>query len=201
MQGKHIGNIVTDYPKDRFSALFNVIKETTDAEDGIPTLIIGLECAKKNIAFIAMKPLAGGAIDDAKLALRYVSRNPHLTVVIPGMYSSDEVKMNYEAVSDSSPLTKDELCDIEKIRGELGENFCRRCGYCAPCTFGINIPGVFLFDGYLTRYGLTEWAKGRYETLSVKASACVDCGACETRCPYNLPIRKMLKEAAERFGR
>lgn len=38
------------------------------------------ECAKKNIAFIAMKPLAGGAIDDAKLALRYISNNPSLTV-------------------------------------------------------------------------------------------------------------------------
>lgn len=158
------------------------------------------ECAKKNIAFIAMKPLAGGAIDDAKLALRYISNNSSLTVVIPGMYSTDEVRMNYDAVSDTSPLTEEESDKIEKIRADLGSNFCRRCGYCAPCTVGINIPGVFLFDGYLTRYGLEEWAKGRYDTLTVKASACVDCGACETRCPYNLPIRKMLREAAERFG-
>lgn len=158
------------------------------------------KCSEKNIAFIAMKPLAGGAIDNASLALRYVTSNPSLTVVIPGMYSSDEVKMNCAAVEDTSPLTQEEKDEIIKIRSELGNNFCRRCGYCAPCTVGINIPNVFLFDGYLTRYGLDEWAKNRYASLDVKASACVECGKCESRCPYNLPIRKMLREAAGRFG-
>ncbi|MFR2711070.1 MAG: 4Fe-4S dicluster domain-containing protein [Frisingicoccus sp.] len=57
----------------------------------------------------------------------------------------------------------------------------------------MNISGCFLFQGYLDRYGLGDWAKDRYNAMPVKASACVDCGACETRCPYNLPIRDMLK--------
>ena len=65
---------------------------------------------------------------------------------------------------------------------------------------GINIPSVFLFQGYLDRYGLADWAKDRYNSMAVKASACVDCGACEPRCPYGLPIRQMLKEAAQKFG-
>lgn len=158
------------------------------------------ECAKRGIAFIAMKPLAGGAIDNAHLALRYISANKSLTVALPGMYSEDEVEMNDHAVNDESTLNESELADIERIRTVLGGNFCRRCGYCAPCTAGINIPQVFLFDGYYTRYGLTEWASSRYGSLEIKASSCVDCGACEGRCPYNLPIRKMLREVAERFG-
>ena len=33
------------------------------------------------------------------------------------------------------------------------------------------------------------------------ASDCVDCGLCEERCPYPLPIRQMLKKAAEAFGK
>ena len=35
---------------------------------------------------------------------------------------------------------------------------------------------------------------------SMDAAACIGCGACESRCPYHLPIRSMLKEAAEKFG-
>ena len=28
---------------------------------------------------------------------------------------------------------------------------------------------------------------------------CIECGECEERCPYNLPIVEMLKHHAERF--
>ena len=85
------------------------------------------------------------------------------------------------------------------VREQLGTNFCRRCNYCAPCTMGISIPSVFLFAGYLERYGLEDWAKERYATLPVKADACIQCGACEPRCPYHLPIREMLKKCAAEF--
>ena len=94
-----------------------------------------------------------------------------------------------------------ELERAEEVRRELGNNFCRRCNYCAPCTVGISIPNVFLFQGYLRRYGLEDWARGRYDTLTAKAGDCVDCGACEERCPYQLPIREMLKRVAADFGR
>ena len=86
------------------------------------------------------------------------------------------------------------------IRRTLGSNFCRRCNYCAPCTVGIAIPSVFLFEGYLSRYGLEDWARARYATLPVKASACIECGACEPRCPYQLPIREMMRKSAMEFG-
>ena len=156
-------------------------------------------CKEKQVGFICMKPLAGGAIEDASLAIRYILQNDAVTVVIPGMAELSELEQNVQAANDRSPLNETERAAIQQIRSELGQNFCRRCNYCAPCTVGINIPSVFLFEGYLQRYGLQEWAKERYATLSVKASACVECGACETRCPYELPIRKMLKQAAKDF--
>ncbi len=157
-------------------------------------------CQEKNIGFIAMKPLAGGAIEDATLALRFIASNPDVTVVIPGMAQSKEIQQNLAAVSDCAPLTASENAAIDTLRSALGSQFCRRCNYCAPCTVGIGIPSVFLFEGYLSRYGLENWAKERYASLSTKASACVGCGVCETRCPYHLPIRDMLKRAAEKFG-
>ena len=158
------------------------------------------ECAKRNIGFIDMKPLAGGAIENATLALRYICANDDVTVVIPGMAEPKELEQNIAAVSDTSAITPEEKAAFLEIRNQLGTNFCRRCNYCQPCAAGINISGAFLFDGYLQRYGLGEWAKSRYATMDKKASDCIGCGACEARCPYSLPIRDMLKKVAEHFG-
>ena len=158
------------------------------------------KCAEKNIGFIVMKPLAGGAIEDASLALRYVCSNPDVTVVIPGMAEIHELEQNLAACSNTEPLTQEELKEMDKVREQLGTDFCRRCNYCAPCTVGINIPSVFLFAGYLQRYDLADWAKDRYSTLKVKASACIGCGKCEPRCPYHLPIREKLKKCARDMG-
>lgn len=157
-------------------------------------------CKEKNIGFIAMKPLAGGAIENASLAIRYICANDNVTVVIPGMAEEKELEQNLRACLDASPLSEEERKEIAGIREQLGSNFCRRCNYCAPCTAGINIPSVFLFAGYLERYDLGDWARDRYNSLAVKASACVECGECETRCPYHLPIREMLKKCAQEFG-
>ena len=158
------------------------------------------KCAEKNIGFVVMKPLAGGAIENASLALRYVCANPNISVVIPGMADPAELEQNLAAVADSTALSDAELAQIEAIRKELGTQFCRRCNYCAPCSVGISIPNVFLFDGYFSRYGLADWAKGRYMTMEKKASDCIGCGVCEGRCPYNLPIRQMLEKASSHFG-
>ncbi len=156
------------------------------------------KCREKGIGFICMKPLAGGAIDDATLALRYIIQNPAVTVVIPGMAEPKELEQNLAAVSDNSPLSDAELTKIQMLRDSLGTQFCRRCNYCAPCTVGIQIPQLFVLEGYLTRYGLADWAKGRYPAAG-KASDCVECGACESRCPYHLPIRDMMKRVAREF--
>ena len=158
------------------------------------------KCAEKGIGFIDMKPLAGGAIEDATLALRYVCANDNVTITIPGMAELAELDQNLAAVNDTTPLTDADFARMDAIRKELGTHFCRRCNYCAPCTVGISIPSCFLFHGYLQRYGLADWAKGRYAAMSVKASACIGCGACEGRCPYSLPIRDMLKKVAQDFG-
>ena len=159
------------------------------------------ECAKRNIGFIDMKPLAGGAIEDATLALRYICANDAVTVVIPGMAEEKELEQNIAAVNNTAPITNEEKAAFLEVRNQLGTNFCRRCNYCQPCAAGINISGCFLFDGYLQRYGLGEWAKGRYDAMPKHAGDCIGCGACEARCPYNLPIREMLKGVAQRFGK
>jgi len=155
---------------------------------------------EKNIGFIDMKPLAGGALENASLAVRFVAADPNVDVIIPGMADAAEVEMNLAAVEQGGPFTPEEEAEMERIRQEMGQQFCRRCNYCAPCTVGISIPNMFIFQGYLTRYGLADWAKERYIAQPARASDCIGCGVCEQRCPYNLPIRDMLKRVAEQFG-
>jgi predicted aldo/keto reductase-like oxidoreductase len=158
-------------------------------------------CAEKNIGFICMKPLAGGAIDDAEIAMRFIVSNRGVTVIIPGMADAREIAQNVQAVGNTAALSEAEKAKVQAIRAQLGTNFCRRCNYCAPCAAGINIPGVFLFEGYYSRYDLKDWAKSRYESLSKTASDCIGCGVCESRCPYSLPIRQMLGDVAKVMGK
>ncbi len=156
--------------------------------------------AAQGVGFVCMKPLAGGAIEDAALALRFIAANPDAGVVIPGMYSEKEIAQNLAAMGDKSPLSETELDKIRAIREELGTQFCRRCNYCQPCPQGVGIAGIFVLEGYLRRYGLADWAKLRYNATPKKAGDCVGCGACEARCPYQLPIRQMLARCKEEFG-
>ena len=157
------------------------------------------KCDEKGKGFICMKPLAGGAIENAPLAMRFIASNKDITVNIPGMANEDELKQNVAAACDPAPLSEDDLKEVQNIRDTLGNQFCRRCNYCQPCTMGINISFCFTINGYLTRYGLKDYAIGRYKGMAVEPNACIECGMCESRCPYHLPIIEMLKDVYSNF--
>lgn len=153
-----------------------------------------------DIGVIIMKPVAGGAIRNVSLSLRFIIENPNISVVIPGMDKIEQVIENSSVGKDVRPLTDEERAIIMKEAEELGSEFCRRCGYCAPCPQGIDIPTQFVLEGYYLRYDLKDWAKERYEKLQHKASDCIECGQCEPKCPYDLPIRQMLKRVSRNFS-
>nr|WP_317332673.1 aldo/keto reductase [uncultured Romboutsia sp.] len=178
---------------EKFSTIqfpYNIIEDQADE--------IFKKANKKGIGIIVMKPLAGGAIDDAKLAIKYILSKDYIDVVIPGMENIEQVRENVSVLQDTN-ITKDDKSKIQEIRKTMGKRFCRRCEYCLPCPLKINIPQNFLLEGYYTRYNLKDWAKERYKSLEVKASACVECGLCETKCPYELPIREMLKDVSSKL--
>ena len=156
------------------------------------------KAAEKNVGTIAMKPMAGGALRDGRKALKYILDSPYLNVAIPGMDCIEQVIINAEA-ADGIRLTEEERQEIEKIAKELGNTFCRRCGYCMPCSIEMNIPMMFILESYFTRYDLKDWSASRYKSFDVKAKDCIKCGICESRCPYELPIRDMLDNVAKVF--
>ncbi len=155
--------------------------------------------SKRGVGVIVMKPLAGGAIQNGTLSLKFILSNNNISVAIPGMDHIDQVTENASVAKNEIVFSQSEITEMDEIVVTLGEAFCRRCGYCLPCPQGIDIPTQFLMEGYLTRYNLSEWAITRYDGLTVKADACVSCGKCEVKCPYNLPIMSMLKNVVIQF--
>ena len=120
---------------------------------------------EKGVGTIVMKPLAGGAIDDGTLAMKYLLSREYIDVAIPGMDSPQQVIENTDVLQNYE-LTEEDNKKIAKIKSELGTNFCRRCEYCLPCPKGINIPQNFLLEGYYNRYNLKDCAVDRYRGLA-----------------------------------
>ncbi|TWH46130.1 aldo/keto reductase [Sporomusa sp. KB1] len=152
-----------------------------------------------DVGMIVMKPLGGGLIDHVDLALRFVLQQEGV-VAIPGMDRIEHVTENLAAAQNFRQLNPEETAKLNALAAELGSNFCRRCGYCMPCAAGIDIPQMFIFHLQYTRYGLKTAIPARYQGAKVKASACIECGECEERCPYNLPIRERIKQVAKDLG-
>jgi predicted aldo/keto reductase-like oxidoreductase len=149
---------------------------------------------KNNIGVIAMKPLGGGALPP-DLALRFFLDKP-VDVVIPGMESADMVGQNLCSIAEGGPLTPAEKEEAIEISRKLGQGYCRRCDYCQPCPQGIDISRIFILYRYFTRYALPAWALAQYGALKVGGDACVQCGQCAERCPYQLPIPEMISKCA-----
>ncbi|MBO8138516.1 MAG: aldo/keto reductase [Desulfotomaculum sp.] len=198
---KHIG-ITGHIPGILVEALKNEELETVQFPfnavevDGSSELMKLAE--KQNVGLIIMKPLAGGALTNTSLALKFILSHP-VGTVIPGMDSEEQVEKNAAVADGEFEFSEEEKKILAEETEKLGTSFCRRCEYCQPCPQNVNIPMIFLLDGYYTRYDLKSWANERYKTLPARIEDCVQCGQCEEKCPYDLPIRKMLIDAGKRL--
>jgi hypothetical protein len=88
---------------------------------------------------------------------------------------------------------------MESIKKNLGSRFCHRCDYCQPCTAGIAISTVMSIRTFFKRMPPERVFEERTNQLIEKVSECKDCGECEKRCPYHLPIRETISENASLF--
>lgn len=193
------GHIIATLQEIIETGLFATLQVPYNFIERSPEELLLPTARKLGMGIIVMKPLAGGAYSRPDLALRFLLHKD-ISTIIPGVDSCEQVIQNTELAKSRHPLMESEVEYLTKEAQKVGNRFCRRCEYCKPCPQGIDIPACFLIEGYFTRYNLTDWAKVRYESLSVKADACEECGLCETRCPYNLPIREMLKTVHHNLG-
>ena len=77
---------------------------------------------------------------------------------------------------------------------------CTYCGHCAPCPNKIDIAMVNkLYDLAVMQDEVPASLKAHYNELTANAKDCVECGGCETRCPFGVNVIEKMQKAKELF--
>lgn len=147
---------------------------------------------KMNLGFIVMKPMGGGLLEDATLCFRYLAQFSGI-VPDPGIEKAEEMKEILGVVENPRPLSPEEKKKIERIREELGKEFCHRCDYCLPCPQDVPISIVLTVKSTVKRMPWKGIVGGVDPNIE-KARECTECEECLERCPYNLAIPELLKK-------
>ena len=152
--------------------------------------------------FAALNPDAS----PSSWAVRFAASLEGVMVVLSGMSNVAQMADNLSYMSDFKPLSADEQAAVARAR-EIIEGIptipCTACEYCVKgCPANIGIPGVFEVMNMYTMFNNLAAAKDKYYWKTEgrhqgKASACLECGACEAVCPQHIHIRDALKQIAK----
>jgi hypothetical protein len=155
-------------------------------------------CAARDVGVIAMKPVGGGNFTNAPLAIKWCINQP-ITAAIPGMASVAEVEADVAAGCGDIRLTAAELEACEQMRSELDQRTCRRCRYCEPCPHGVQIGMLLHGRTIIRRMGVSRFFDFGAREVIASAAHCEQCGACVTKCPYQLPIPDLIREVMDYY--
>lgn len=159
---------------------------------------LALRCEEKNMGFIAMKGLAGGLINNSAAAMAYMQE---FEGVLPiwGIQRETELDEWLSYMKETPKMTVEIKAFIEQERREMNGDFCRGCGYCAPCSAGIAINQCARMSLMLRRAPSKYWLGKEMQAEMKKIENCIECGACMKRCPYELNIPALLKKNYEDY--
>ncbi len=187
--------------------------------------VTGLQyAAAKGLPVVIMEPLRGGKLarnlppdavrafenypvkrSPAEWAFRWLWNQPEVTCVLSGMNSLDMLNENLRAADEcrAGELTENDHALLKQVSEAINAKMkvgCTGCRYCMPCPRHVDIPGIFA--AYNRVYTENKFAGMREYFMctglrknSTGAGMCVQCGKCESHCPQQIPIRKMLQEA------
>ncbi|HHX65251.1 MAG TPA: 4Fe-4S binding protein [Chloroflexi bacterium] len=179
-------------------------------------------CVTHNIGLVGMKPYAGGTLlrpdrtlsmehwqsggQDVELnksvaitpvqCLSYSLEQPGVSTLVPGCRSLEELDaaLAYFTATPEEKSFVHILKDFEHYT--TGE--CVYCNHCLPCPAEIDIARVMrLLDSSKPVLGLEVAME--YRGLAANGSDCIKCGACEERCPFDVPVMERMDEVAGRI--
>ncbi len=167
-------------------------------------------CEEKDVGITVMKGFFGGALLDEKKSpfgaaftvpqlLHYSLTRPAVCSVLCGYDTPEQVDtaVSYETASDAE---RDYASVIASAPLHAYSGLCTYCGHCQPCPVHIDIAMVNKFyDLAASQETVSESVREHYLALETKASSCIGCRSCESRCPFGVQIADRMKKAAQLF--
>ena len=168
-------------------------------------------CTQKKVGITVMKTLGGGKLISpahtpfaramtVPQCVHYALSRPAVTSTLLGCQTAAEVAdaMRYFTASDAER-------DYAEILGAARNDFrgsCVYCGHCQPCPAGIDIAAVhkYLDIARLNPDSVPPSIRSHYACLPHGGGKCVQCGSCEERCPFGVPVAARMAEAHSLLG-
>ena len=139
-----------------------------------------------------MKAMGGGLLKNSKASYAYINQFDNV-LPIWGIQKLSELN-EFLSYDSNTKLDENLMLVIENDKKELGDNFCRGCGYCMPCPEEINISLCARMSLWIRRFPTEPYLTEEYQKMMNETLNCLECYACVDNCPYELDIPELLKE-------
>lgn len=155
------------------------------------------KCKQLDVGFIAMKAMGGGLITNSKASFAFLNQFDNV-LPIWGIQKISELD-EFLSYDENTVLDDDLKSAIENDKKELGEDFCRGCGYCMPCPEGIKINMCARMSLWVRRFPTEPHLTEEWQQTMAETENCTECYTCVDKCPYDLEIPRLLKENYEDY--
>lgn len=168
-------------------------------------------CQRLGVGITVMKAFGGGDLLDEKLSpagkaltvnqcLHYALTRPAVATVLAGAHTEEQLRQSI-AYEEASEEEKDYALAFASFPNISWKGHCMYCSHCAPCPKHIDVASVTKFLNLARAQGeVPETVREHYAVLPHHAGECIQCGACESRCPFEVSIMENMKAAKEIFG-
>ena len=168
-------------------------------------------CQARGVGITVMKAFGGGDLLSAELSpagaaltpfqcIHYALSRPAVGVVLAGAHSAEQLRQS-AAYCEASEEERDYAAAFASFPRIRWTGHCMYCSHCEPCPQFIDIADVTKFLNLArAQRTLPETVREHYAVLAHHASECIECGSCETRCPFGVAIRENMKDAVKIFG-
>lgn len=168
-------------------------------------------CEKKGVGITVMKTLGAGRLLSAEHSpfskaltvgqcIHYALSRPAVASCLIGCRTPEEVD-HATAYLDLPEEEKDFSGIAQYFTGEM-KGRCMYCNHCLPCPSHIDVAMTtkLLDIAKLDEQNIPDSVRAHYQAMENKASDCVACGSCESKCPFGVPVIENMQKAATLFG-